>query len=212
VRYRFPSGALYNWQFEKRGKEIEVGVNGPVTLDSQELMVEAELQGCGLAYVVENRAARHLASGDLIRCLDDWCAPENALYLYYPSRRYVSAGLRAVIDTLKVGRSIDGADPVLDAERAMAGHVIFAADDRHLVLTGERRHVDEEFFHQDFFDSVVLLQDDAPLPFAIRRLVRHRVEAVSDQFNQVTDPLDAAGAISPQYVARPSSRDHQDDQ
>jgi DNA-binding transcriptional LysR family regulator len=103
VRYRFPSGAIYNWQFEKRGKEIDVEVNGPITLDSQELMVEAALQGCGLAYVLDNRVSQHLASGSLIRCLDDWCAPENALYLYYPSRRYLSAGLRAVIDTLKAG-------------------------------------------------------------------------------------------------------------
>ncbi len=66
-------------------------------------MVEAALQGCGLAYVLDNRVMPHVASGALMRCLDDWCAPENGLYLYYPSRRHLSAGLRAVIDTLKAG-------------------------------------------------------------------------------------------------------------
>ncbi|MDX8510262.1 LysR family transcriptional regulator [Mesorhizobium captivum] len=101
IRYRFPSGAIYDWQFEKDGEAVDVEVSGAVTLDSQELMVEAALQGCGLAYVWDNRIASHLASGALIRCLDDWCAPDDGLFLYYPSRRHVSAGLRAVIDMMK---------------------------------------------------------------------------------------------------------------
>jgi DNA-binding transcriptional LysR family regulator len=103
IRYRYPSGAIYNWQFEKDGEAVDVEVNGPITLDNQELMVEAALQGCGLAYVWDNRVMHHLASGALIRCLDDWCAPDDGLFLYYPSRRYLSAGLRAVIDMLKAG-------------------------------------------------------------------------------------------------------------
>lgn len=103
IRYRYPSGIIYNWQFEKNGEAIDVEVNGPITLDDQELMVEAALQGCGLAYVWDNRVMRHLASGALIRCLDDWCAPDDGLCLYYPSRRYLSAGLRAVINMLRTG-------------------------------------------------------------------------------------------------------------
>lgn len=101
IRYRFPSGVIFNWQFEKDGEAIDIEVDGPVTIDSQELMVEAALQGCGLAYVWQERVAQHLESGALIRCLDDWCAPDDSLFLYYPSRRYLSAGLRAVIDMLK---------------------------------------------------------------------------------------------------------------
>ncbi len=101
IRYRFPSGTMYNWQFEREGEAVDVEVHGPVTLDDQYLMVEAALQGCGLAYVWENWAMSHLAKGTLIRCLDDWCAPDDGLYLYYPSRRYVSAGLRALIDMLR---------------------------------------------------------------------------------------------------------------
>lgn len=101
VRYRYPSGALYSWQLEKNGEAVDVEVNGPVTIDDQELMVEAALQGCGLAYVWDNRVMSHLASGALIRCLDDWCAPDTGLHLYFPSRRHVSAGLRALIEMLR---------------------------------------------------------------------------------------------------------------
>ncbi|MGY4395458.1 DNA-binding transcriptional LysR family regulator [Sphingomonas sp. UYAg733] len=102
VRYRYPSGAIYNWQFERKGEAVDVDVNGPITLGDQELMIEAALQGCGLAYVWDNRVMPYLASGKLIRCLDDWCAPDDGLFLYYPSRRYLSGGLRALIDMLKV--------------------------------------------------------------------------------------------------------------
>lgn len=101
IRYRFPSGAIYHWSFEKGGEEIEVDVRGPLTLDTQELMVEAALQSCGLACVWDAHVKAHLASGALIRCMEDWCAYDDTLFLYYPSRRYVSAGLRALIDKLR---------------------------------------------------------------------------------------------------------------
>jgi len=64
-------------------------------------MVEAALQGCGLAYVYEHRVLEHLARGTLIRRSEDWCAHDDTLFLYYPSRRQVSAGLRALINMLR---------------------------------------------------------------------------------------------------------------
>jgi len=41
----------------------------------------------------------------MVSCLADWIVPEDWLYLYYPTRRYISAGLRAVIDALRVTSS-----------------------------------------------------------------------------------------------------------
>ncbi|PBB17343.1 hypothetical protein CK219_23715 [Mesorhizobium sp. WSM4313] len=35
----------------KGGEEIDVEVRGPIALDNQPLMIEAALQGCGLAHV-----------------------------------------------------------------------------------------------------------------------------------------------------------------
>ncbi|MCB8881962.1 hypothetical protein ACELLULO517_17085 [Acidisoma cellulosilytica] len=48
------------------------------------------------------RAQPHIDSGRLVGCLADWIEPETALYLYYPSRKYISAGLRAVIAAMRV--------------------------------------------------------------------------------------------------------------
>ena len=101
IRYRFPSGAIYNWEFERNGETLSVEGDGPMITDGQEVMVEAALQGCGLAYVWDDRVQDELKSGRLIRCLDDWCRTDDDLFIYYPSRRYVSAGLRALIDKLR---------------------------------------------------------------------------------------------------------------
>jgi len=108
IRYRFPSGTIFNWEFEKDGEIINVEVTGPITIDNQELMVEAALKGCGLAYVWDSHVKEHLQNGTLIRCLDDWCAYDDTLFLYYPSRRHVSGGLRALIDKLRYAPDIKG--------------------------------------------------------------------------------------------------------
>ena len=100
IRYAFPSGAILNWEFSKDGETIQVEVDGPLTVDSQELMVHAAARGAGLAYVWEDRAAPYLQDGRLQRCLEDWCFDEN-LFLYFPSRKHQSAGLRVLIDAMK---------------------------------------------------------------------------------------------------------------
>jgi DNA-binding transcriptional LysR family regulator len=64
-------------------------------------MTAAALSGVALAYVWEGRVVPLIASGQLIQVLDEWCQPEEPLYLYYPSRRHISAGFRTVIDAIR---------------------------------------------------------------------------------------------------------------
>jgi DNA-binding transcriptional LysR family regulator len=102
IRNIYPSGAAYPWEFVRYDKTIEFEPTGPISLDDHELMVAAALSGVALAYVWEDRALLHVESGKLIECLKPWCAPEDWLYLYYPARKHLSAGLRAVIEALRV--------------------------------------------------------------------------------------------------------------
>ncbi|MBB4573562.1 LysR family transcriptional regulator [Rhizobium sp. MC63] len=101
IQNMFPSGARYAWEFEKDGQTVSFQPNGPLSLDDHELMMQAALGGVGLAYIWEPRAEKAVAGGELIQVLDDWCQPEEPLYLYYPSRRHMSAGFRAVIDAIR---------------------------------------------------------------------------------------------------------------
>jgi len=98
IRYRFLGGVVYRWEFERDGEELEVEVDGPLTLSDQELMIDAALAGVGLAYVFEGRVTDLLAQGRLVRVLEDWCPDYPGFFLYYPSRRQLPAALRAFVD------------------------------------------------------------------------------------------------------------------
>ncbi|MDX3973690.1 LysR family transcriptional regulator [Shinella sp.] len=102
IRNMYPSCAFYPWSFARDGEAIDVEPRGPLALHDHELMVEAALAGIGLAYIWEARAKPYVESGRLVECLQAWCPPEDWLYLYYPTRRHMSAGLRAVIDAMRV--------------------------------------------------------------------------------------------------------------
>ncbi|QTD31081.1 LysR family transcriptional regulator [Pseudomonas fluorescens] len=104
IRHRFPSGSMYRWEFERGGIEQEIEVNGPLTLGDVSLMIGPALQGLGLAYVFEDMAREHLASGRLVQVLADWCPYYPGLHLYYPSRRHVPAPLKAFIDFARNAR------------------------------------------------------------------------------------------------------------
>jgi DNA-binding transcriptional LysR family regulator len=64
--------------------------------------IRAAIGGVGLTFMGEDRAAPHLASGALVRVLEDWCAPVPGFFLYYPSRRQQPAALAALIDILRL--------------------------------------------------------------------------------------------------------------
>lgn len=105
IRSRMPSGAMYRWEFARRGESIALDVAGPITLDEPGLMLDAARAGVGLAYLSEWNVAEDLATGRLLRVLDDWTPPFPGLCLYYPGRRHVPAGLRALVDLIREKRS-----------------------------------------------------------------------------------------------------------
>jgi DNA-binding transcriptional LysR family regulator len=76
-------------------------VNGPLIVDDVEILLRAAIDGVGVAFVSEETAVPHLASGALVRVLEDWCQPFPGFFLYYPSRRQQPAALAALINTLK---------------------------------------------------------------------------------------------------------------
>jgi DNA-binding transcriptional LysR family regulator len=103
VIYRMgPDGPIYRWEFEKRGKPVSVSASGPVIVSDAQFMIRAALDGVGLAYILEDYVADHIARGDLVRVLEDWCPPFDGYFLYYPSRRQQSPALQALVAALRV--------------------------------------------------------------------------------------------------------------
>jgi DNA-binding transcriptional LysR family regulator len=96
------SAGLYRWEFDKGPLSLVVGVNGPLIIDDMDMTIRAALDGIGLTFSLEDYVAAYLASGELVRVLEDWCPPFAGFFLYYPSRRQQPAALSALIDTLRL--------------------------------------------------------------------------------------------------------------
>jgi DNA-binding transcriptional LysR family regulator len=101
IRARWPSGALYRWEFERRGEKLALDVPGVLTLDDPSLMRDAAIAGAGVAYLWDASVKDDLAAGRLVSVLKDWTVTSAGLCLYYPNRRNVPAALRTFIELLR---------------------------------------------------------------------------------------------------------------
>jgi DNA-binding transcriptional LysR family regulator len=102
INWRFPgSGRIYRWEFEKKGKKLDMAVEGPLIANHQDVVIEAALQGLGILYAYDDdRVYEAIARGWLKRILADWSLTSPGLYLYYSNRRHPQPALRAFIDCL----------------------------------------------------------------------------------------------------------------
>ncbi len=96
-----PGGKLYRWEFERAGQALVIDAPAGVILDDEELMVEAAVNGIGIAYVANAAATAALKAGQLRQVLADWMPAEETVALYYPGHRSVPPALRAFLDVVR---------------------------------------------------------------------------------------------------------------
>ena len=101
IRFRFPSGMIAPWHFEKKGKQVEVAVEGRLTVNDEELAIRAAVDGVGVLYTAVGYAAPEIKAGRLVPLLEDWRPRSAAIFLYYPSRRQIPLPLQAFIEFLR---------------------------------------------------------------------------------------------------------------
>ena len=94
-------GRLYRWEFEKKGKRLEVAAEGPLITNQSQVGAAAALQGLGILYAFDHDLVDDaLAQGRLVQVLADWSITRSGLFLYYPNRRHPQPALNAFIDCL----------------------------------------------------------------------------------------------------------------
>jgi DNA-binding transcriptional LysR family regulator len=104
INQRMPSsGGLYVWDFARRGKRVNVRVDGPLIFNTAQPQVDAAVAGLGITLLPEDELAPQLSDGSLVRVLEDWCPPFAGYHLYYPSRRQPSPAFRLVLQALRQG-------------------------------------------------------------------------------------------------------------
>ena len=100
------SGKIYAWEFEQENGKFHVRVEGQLTFNTSEHVVDAALAGLGIAFLPEEEFGTHLPEGKLIRVLEEWCRPFPGYYLYYPSRKQPSPAFSLVVDALRINRKM----------------------------------------------------------------------------------------------------------
>jgi len=102
INLRLPTkGGLYAWEFEKDGQEINVRVDGQMTSNGVNQILQMARDGYGIAFVPEGLVLRDLKAGELEQVLGDFCPYYPGYHLYYPSRRQHSAAFSIVLEALR---------------------------------------------------------------------------------------------------------------
>lgn len=103
-RYSF-GGRLFDWKFQVRRQMVQVDVRGKLMFDDMKSVVDAAVQGHGIAFVYQDFASTELASGALVQILARQGAVDDAFHLYYPHRAHMPGKLRALVDYLRAANN-----------------------------------------------------------------------------------------------------------
>lgn len=102
INPRLPTTGILNaWRFIDDVREIRVHVDGPLVFNTIELILDAAVDGLGLAYMPLDQVTEHIASGRLVRVLADSTPPLPGYHLYYTSRRHASPAFSLFVEAVR---------------------------------------------------------------------------------------------------------------
>jgi len=104
IRHRFLSGRISPWEFAREGEVVRIAPAGPFIGTTIGMELSAAIAGLGIICTFEDVLREAIAAGELAPILADWWPEFSGPYLYYSSRRYVPAPLRAFIDFVRAER------------------------------------------------------------------------------------------------------------
>ena len=102
INLRLPTSRTLNaWRLMRGGRETRVRVEGPLILNAIDLILDAALDGHGLAYLPLDQVQPHLDKGRLARVLSKFTPDLPGYHLYYPHRRHASSAFTLLVETLR---------------------------------------------------------------------------------------------------------------
>lgn len=102
INLRLPTkGGLMAWKLRKDERELSVRVSGQLTFNNSFQMLDAALEGYGLAYLPDDIVSAYVAEGRLQYVLEDWFPTHPGLHVFYPHRKQSSPALAVVVEALR---------------------------------------------------------------------------------------------------------------
>ncbi|WP_407332050.1 LysR family transcriptional regulator [Enterovibrio sp. 27052020O] len=93
-------GLVDSWAFQDNGAIIQYKPKGRWHGNSGSAVLDATLRGLGLAQLPDYYVSQKLQSGELVEILQDYRAPDSAVWAVYPFNRNLSAKVRLFVDFL----------------------------------------------------------------------------------------------------------------
>ncbi|TDR41177.1 DNA-binding transcriptional LysR family regulator [Tahibacter aquaticus] len=102
IALRQCSGRLSAWEFNVDGQARALHPTARHTFNDADLVLQAALDGQGLAQLAGYQASSYLRSGQLLACLGRHAPADRGHYLCYLSRQQLPARIRVFIDHMTV--------------------------------------------------------------------------------------------------------------
>lgn len=98
INFRFASGRIFEWEFKVDGQIRKVLPKGPHCFNDADLVLQAVLDGEGLAQMAGYQICDHLRTGRLVACLAQHAPDDRGHYICYLSRHHLPLRIRVFID------------------------------------------------------------------------------------------------------------------
>jgi len=122
--YDLPRG---HWLINDEHTQHHVAVQTNLVSNNGALLRSAAVAGMGLLFTASFAVTSDLNSGRLVRVLENYPLGRTALYLVYPSRRFVPASVRSFLEFLMARFPCPECDPWLGRDQSRQQHGVETA-------------------------------------------------------------------------------------
>ncbi|MEM5339667.1 LysR family transcriptional regulator [Paraburkholderia azotifigens] len=98
INFRFSSGRIYEWEFKVKGALVKHAPSAHLTFNDADLVLNAVLEGEGIAQLAGYQACDHIASGRLVSCMNQFAPDDRNHFLCYLSKQHMPSRMRLFID------------------------------------------------------------------------------------------------------------------
>lgn len=100
VNFRFASGRLFDWEFKVDGAVRKHTPQGWLCFNDADLVLQAVLDGDGIAQMAGYQIREHLHAGRLVACLAEYAPDDRGHFLCYLSRHHMPMRVRVFVDDI----------------------------------------------------------------------------------------------------------------
>jgi DNA-binding transcriptional LysR family regulator len=98
INFRLPSGRIYEWEFKVAGVMQKLLPRSTQSYNDADLVLQAVLNGEGLAQMAGYQVCDHLRTGQLVACLPNHSPDDRGHYICYLCRQHLPTRIRVFID------------------------------------------------------------------------------------------------------------------